>query len=99
MFKILRITGSSLTPEYQDGDYVIITTIPVFLRRFAVGRLIVFEHETYGRMIKRISNIDFQQKKVFVQGTLDESLDSRQLGWIDFSNITGKVIAHIPRTD
>jgi signal peptidase I len=99
MFQILKITGSSLTPEYQDGDYVLITTIPVFLRRLSVGRLIIFQHEIYGRMIKCISAVDYQNKKVFVQGTIIESLDSRQLGWIDFSSIKGKVIAHFPRTD
>jgi signal peptidase I len=97
MFKILKITGNSLYPEYKDGDFVILMTIPVFFHPFSVGKLIVFDHPIYGKMIKRISKTDYISRKVFVSGDHEESLDSRQLGWINFSAVNGSVIHHIPR--
>lgn len=97
MFKLFKVTGNSMFPEFKDGDFVLIVTIPVFLRRFREGNLVVFQHPLYGQFIKRVSKIDVQRQRLFVTGTHDESLDSQQLGWIDYKAIIGKVVRHIPR--
>jgi len=93
MLKFFKVTGSSLYPEYREGDYVMIITIPFFL--FKQGDTIIFRHPTYGRMIKIINCIE--SDKIQVVGTHPESIDSRQLGPIDRESILGKVIWHIKR--
>ncbi len=30
MLRIVKVTGASLSPEYEEGDYVVVTTLPFF---------------------------------------------------------------------
>ncbi len=93
MFKFIKVTGNSLYPEYREGDYVMITTIPFF--SFKKGDTIIFDHQTYGRMIKIIDRIE--SDKIHVIGTYPGSIDSRRFGPINRESILGKVIWHIQR--
>ena len=95
MFRILRITGDSMSPEYQEGDFVIITKASLFLRRLKTRDVIIFQHQHYGTLIKRIQNIS--DEGFYVVGAHEESLDSRRLGPVQRQNIQGKVIWHIRR--
>jgi phage repressor protein C with HTH and peptisase S24 domain len=91
MLKIVKITGESLFPDYQEGDYVIVITIP-FLP-FKQGDTVVFRHSDYGIMIKKINRVD--SDKIHVIGLHPNSVDSRQFGPISRNDIIGKVIFHI----
>ena len=99
MFRIFRVSGQSLSPDYQDGDFVLLATAPFLLSRLKAGEVIVFEHASYGMLIKRITQI--LPGEVLVTGTHPHSLDSRKLGPIERRSITGKVLWHIrkPRGD
>ncbi len=97
MFKLIKITGDSLTPEYNEGDYVILTSLKFFLRALKMGDTIVFKHPVYGTMVKHIQSIDSQAGEIFVIGTHPQSNDSRQFGSIPKSWLTGKVLWHIPK--
>lgn len=94
MLKFFKVTGSSLYPEYQEGDYVMIITLPFF--RFKKGDTVIFDHPKYGRMIKSINRIE--SDKIQVTGLHPDSIDSRQFGPIDREDIIGKVIWHIRRS-
>ena len=94
MFKFIKVTGKSLYPEYQEGDYVMIITFPFF--PFKRGDTVIFNHPKFGRMIKVISRID--SDKIHVIGIHPGSIDSRQFGPICREDITGKVIWHIRRS-
>jgi signal peptidase I len=96
MFRIHKVTGDSMSPDFQEGDFVLIGTAPFFLKRLKTGDTIVFEHKLYGTLIKRVASFDPETGEVYVEGTGPESLDSRRLGTIRRGNIRGKVIAHIP---
>ncbi len=98
MFRIIKVTGKSLSPAYQEGDYVVITTIPFFLRRIKRGDIVVFHHEQYGTMIKLVSDISLEDQQVSVKGTQEYSVDSSSFGPIDRSKIVGRVIWHIPKS-
>lgn len=98
MFRIKKVTGDSMSPDYHQGDFVILLTLPFFIRRLKIGDVIAFEHQLYGSLIKRIASFDPETSQVFVEGTHPDSLDSRRLGSIDPGRIRGKVIAHIPRS-
>jgi nickel-type superoxide dismutase maturation protease len=93
MLRFIKVTGNSLYPEYQEGDYVMIITIPFF--SFIKGDAIVFHHPEYGRMIKLIEEIETD--RIWVIGTHSSSIDSRQFGYIPRKSILGKVIWHVKR--
>ena len=96
MFKLVKITGDSLTPEYKPGDYVITTTLSFILRALKTGDIVVFKHPVYGTMVKRIQSIDIHAGELFVIGAHPQSTDSRTFGPIPKSWLTGKVLWHIP---
>ena len=91
MLKILRIQGESMTPEYQDGDFVLI----VGVKYPKEGDVIVFHNQLYGTLLKRIEKIT--EQGIYVIGTGENSLDSRRLGPVSPDKVQGKVIWHIKR--
>jgi phage repressor protein C with HTH and peptisase S24 domain len=93
MLKLIKVVGSSLYPEYREGDYVMVITVPFF--RFKKGDTIIFQHPTHGRMIKNIDRIE--SDKIQVKGTHPDTIDSRRFGPIDRDTVLGKVIWHIKR--
>lgn len=97
MFRIHKVTGDSMSPDFQDGDFVILTRVPILFNRLKVGDVIIFEHKYYGTLIKRIASFDPETAEAYVEGTRPESLDSRRLGTIRRAAIRGKVIAHFSK--
>jgi len=97
MFHILKVAGDSMSPDFQDGDFVALATAPFFLKRLKVGDTIIFDHKLYGTLIKRIASFDPETAEAYVEGTSSDSLDSRRLGTIRREAIQGKVIAHISK--
>ena len=97
MFKIHKVTGNSMSPDFQEGDFVVLTTLPFILKRLKIGDIIIFEHKLYGTLIKRIASFDPETAEAYVEGTHPDSLDSRRLGTIRREAIRGKVIAHFSK--
>ena len=97
MIRLLKVTGDSMSPDFQDGDFVALATAPFFLKRLKVGDTIIFDHKLYGTLIKRIVSFDPETAEAYVEGTRSDSLDSRRLGTIRREAIRGKVIAHISK--
>jgi len=95
MFRLLKVTGDSLSPLYKEGDFVVITTLPFLSRRIRPGDIIVFQHGLYGTLIKIVDRILPEGDEVYVIGASENSLDSRRLGPISRQAIKGKVIWHI----
>ena len=93
MFRILRIHGESMSPDYQSGDFVLL--VKPFGGRVKRGDVIVFSNQLYGILIKRIEKIT--DEGIYVLGTGENSLDSRRLGPINPASVQGKVIWHIHR--
>jgi len=83
-----------MLPVYSDGDFVLTTKFPFCLRRLKVGDAIVFGHDTYGILIKKITGI-LPGQLFKVIGNNPDSLNSDKLGLIPYSAILGKVIFHI----
>ena len=93
MFQILRIHGESMSPEYQEGDFVLI--MKTFRGKIKIGNVIVFQHQIYGTLIKGVEKIT--DKGIYVLGRGENSLDSRRLGPINPASVQGRVIWHICR--
>ena len=93
MFRILRIEGDSLTPDIQEGDFVVLATGPFSLNRIKDGDIVVFSNIEYGTLIKRVTRS--REDEVDVTGNHLHSIDSRRIGPIARKDIQGKVVWHI----
>jgi signal peptidase I len=94
MCRILRIQGDSLNPEYQDGDFLLISKIPIFLNMVHPGDLVVFHQPGYGTLVKKIEKFTPDRQNIYVFGLTPESVDSRIFGHVRKSDLVGKVIWH-----
>ena len=73
-------------PLYHDGDYVLLSKV---FYQLHIGDLIVFRHLVYGVLIKKIAHI--KKQNIFVIGAKQDSIDSREFGYIEKRVIIGKV--------
>ncbi len=95
MLRFFRIQGYSLEPEYQTGDFVLVSKIPFLFRLPQPGEVIGFKHPAFGLLIKQIESYNDVTQQVTVVGTHQDSIDSREFGPISYSQIIGKILWHI----
>jgi signal peptidase I len=95
MFRLLRVSGNSLLPVYQDGDFVLVSKIPYLFGPISQGDVIAFRQATYGTMIKKVQRVMPDKGELVVTGTQENSVDSRRFGPIAQRDVLGKVIWHI----
>jgi len=95
MIKVLKVTGDSLAPDYQEGDFVVALKFPFLFNSIAPGDIVVFRNADYGTMIKQVESIDPVSGDLHVIGTHPYSVDSRQFGALARVDLVGKVIWHI----
>jgi signal peptidase I len=94
MLRILKVIEESLAPEFQQGDFVLVSKIPFLFISPSPGDVIAFHQPGYGLMIKRIQNLS-PDGGVNVIGNNPESVDSRVFGTVRREDFIGKVIWHI----
>jgi signal peptidase I len=94
---ILRISGQSLYPILQNGDFVIVSKIPILIAGIKPGDVVVFNHPVYRKIIKKVERIENGGEALFVVGENDDSVDSRRFGSIPRRWVLAKVIGHIKR--
>ena len=99
MCRLLRVTGESLFPVYNEGDFVLISKIPFSFNAIRPGDVVVFRHPVYGIMIKRVAQISPDRKLYTVLGSHELSVDSRQFGPVERQAMLGKVLWRIKRPD
>ena len=94
MFRLFKVRGDSLAPEYSQGDFVLVSKIPFLVSPPAPGVVIAFNQPGYGLLIKRIESIT-DDGGLKVSGTHPDSIDSRTFGLVRPNDIIGRVIWHI----
>ena len=97
MCRLLKIHGDSLFPDYQEGDFVLVSKIPFLFVSPRPGQVIAFRMPPYGTLIKRIDQVLEAGQAFFVSGTHPYSVDSRQFGPVSRRAVIGWVIWHIPK--
>jgi nickel-type superoxide dismutase maturation protease len=100
MVRILKVTGKSLFPLIQEGDFVTVFKIPFFLWRifpYRPGDIIVIKHPHYGTLIKKIEWCSPDGNQYYVVGNHPESTDSRTFGLVAREWLSGKVIWQIKK--
>ena len=95
MFRILKISGHSLYPDYREGDYVLTARVPFPSGKIRAGDVIVFDQPGYGMLVKRVRWVLEDGRTFEVRGTQVDSTDSRNFGPVPGSRIKGKVVWHI----
>jgi len=79
-----------MEPALRQGQSVLASSIPYLVSKPKIGDIIFFKKDEK-IFIKRVSKIDGD--KYFVAGdNQKDSMDSRKFGWINKSDILGKVI-------
>jgi len=97
MFRIIRISGESMSPEFHDGDFVAVSRIPLVFGFVKAGTVLVFNSPAFGMLIKKVLKIDKEEKKYFFTGTNNLSLSTEKIGAIDQKDIIGAVIFHFKK--
>jgi signal peptidase I len=97
MLKLLKIVGDSLTPDFEHGDFVLLSKIPFIFRSPFPGDVVAFHQPGYGLLIKRIQSVN-PDGEFNVTGTRPESVDSRVFGAVRQADMIGKVVWHIRKT-
>ena len=105
MCRLLKVHGDSLIPDYQEGDFVLVSKIPFLFASPRPGQVVAFHLPPYGTLIKRIEQVlegdqsDDQSggPSYFVTGTHPLSVDSRQFGPVSRRALLGRVVWHIPK--
>jgi signal peptidase I len=95
IFGVIRVAGHSLDPAYQDGDFVLVSKLPIHFWGIHPGDVIVFRHPSLGVLIKFVERLEGGGSRVFVTGLDPESRDSRTFGAVPRELVLGKVIGHI----
>ena len=97
MLQLLKVSGYSLYPAYRDGDFVLVSRIPILLRGIHPGDVVVFKHPHLGKLIKLVERLESEGRSVYVVGLDEESVDSRTFGAVPRNLVLGKVIWRIPK--
>jgi signal peptidase I len=95
IFQVIKVSGRSLDPLYQDGDFVFVSEIPILLSGIRPGDAVIFRHPTLGKLIKLVERVEQGGSRIFVVGLDPESRDSRTFGAVPRALVLGKVIGHI----
>jgi signal peptidase I len=95
MFRMLKVRGHSLFPDFRDGDFVLTAGIPFPSGKIRAGDVVVFRQPGYGTLVKRVYRVLDGGRAVEVRGTQVNSTDSRNFGPVPRERLTGKVVWHI----
>ncbi len=95
MLRFIKVRGSSLIPDFLEGDYVLTARAPFPAGKIRAGDMIVFRQPGFGLLIKRVIHVLDEEKAFNVRGTKVDSTDSRDFGSVSIDQIIGKVIWHI----
>lgn len=87
---VIKVIGSSMEPTIGHASYVL--TFKSRFTQFQTGDIIAIDHAQFGRIIKRIADIDINNRVLLSGDNHTCSTPSETMGWNDASRIVGKVV-------
>ena len=93
MIKLVKVTGQSMSPTLEDGDYVI-TKKP---RLYRAGLIYVINHIDLGRIIKRLQDTK-HDRCFFIGDNPKASTPSPLIGAVEKERVIGQVVWVIGKT-
>jgi phage repressor protein C with HTH and peptisase S24 domain len=95
MFAIHRVSGESMSPELNAGDYVVLCIAPWFVSSPKSGEWLVFDHPIYGSLVKEVVQVNREQNIFLARGLNPQSISTMEMGEMPLAFITGKVLFRI----
>jgi len=92
-YKLFRVEGDSMFPSLKNGDFVLIN--PAFEPQ--IGDIVLADHpfKKSVKIIKRIKEINAEDRFFLIGDNPKESTDSRSFGTISRKDILGKIVAKV----
>ena len=104
IFKAVEVRGESMSPNYNDGDWLLFRLLPAkskakSMANELVGKVVLIQRESeFGRdflQVKRVTQVhnDNDEARIWVEGdNKSASTDSRNWGALDSDEVIGKLI-------
>ena len=105
MFGLSRgvVEGNSMSPAYNQGDWLIVRRLSGQEHRLKIGKLYLISDPIRPgvKLLKRLTQtrIEHGVIRFWVEGDNSGSTDSRSWGWLDSSQILGKVLLRYKKGD
>lgn len=91
--RIARVSGSSMAPWAQDGDYVLAAPRAWYRKRaLRPGTVVLARHDQLGLLVKRISSVQ-PDGHLLLAGDHPTSASTQALGRFAPSSVWGLVVA------
>ena len=104
IFKAVAVRGESMSPNYNDGDWLLFRLLPAkskakSMANELVGKVVLIQRESeFGTdllQVKRVTQVhnDNDETRIWVEGdNKSASTDSRNWGALDSDEVIGKLI-------
>jgi len=96
---LLKVDGHSMHPAIKSGVFVLVWRwqIRQYQQRLQVGDIIAVEHAHYGKIIKRICEVDLdsngQVSGLRLRGDNElASISEAKIGWVSVESVIGRVV-------
>ena len=105
-FKKVEVRGDSMSPNYNDGDWLLFRLLPAKSKaNELVGKVVLIQrHSEVGTdflQVKRVTKVhnDTNETEIWVEGdNKEKSTDSRSWGALDSSEVIGRLLLRYRRT-
>ena len=91
-FSIYKIEGDSMSPSLNNNTFVL--TKPY---KKKINKFFIFQHETYGKLVKKLVKID-SSNNFWFEGEHQSSISKTQIGPIKENNILGQIVFSISKS-
>jgi signal peptidase I len=98
LFKAVELRGDSMSPNFNDGDWLLFRLLPAKVR---VGKVVLIQRQSQvgtdflqvKRVIKADESNETNETKFWVEGdNKSASTDSRSWGALDSNEVIGKLL-------
>lgn len=95
MLHVVRVAGASMSPTLVDGDFVVVLGRRV-TRRCRIGDVVVVDHPSLGRIVKRIAARD-ARGRIALAGDGPLSTTREAIGWLSERAVVGRVCLRVSK--
>ena len=104
-FKKVEVRGDSMSPNYNDGDWLLFRLLPAKSKaNELVGKVVLIQRRSnLGEdflQVKRVTKVhnDINETEIWVEGdNKEKSTDSRSWGALDSSEVLGRLLLRYRR--
>ena len=79
-----------MSPKFNCGDYILILKTKYIIKHIKVGSTLIFNHQKYGLLIKKVQSKDKSTNNLYFIGQNTNSITLEEIGPIGLNQILGK---------